>query len=75
MSVYLCVYVCLHHNITPYFVKCGQIATKLRDITGIGRSHQICGKHIIVDNSGTIHRINIKLVPIYFERQDDFVTS
>ena len=44
------------------------IVTKLRDITEIGESHQICGKHIIVDNSGTTHRRNIK----YFERQDDF---
>ena len=60
-----------HHN----FVKCGRIVTKLRYITVIGRSHQICVEHIVVYNSRTIHHRNVKLEPKYFECQDGFLTS
>ena len=36
-----------------------------RNITGKHQGQRNCEKHIIVDNSGTTHRINVKLVPKY----------
>ena len=32
---------------------------------GPGQGHRNCEKHILVDNSGKIHRGNVKLVPKY----------
>ena len=49
-----------------------------RNIKGQGQAHRKCEKHIIVDNSGTTLRRNVKLMSTYYpkteaNKQDDVV--
>ena len=59
----------MHLQCNMHMGQMPQIAIKIiiKDITGIGRRHQICGK------LETTPRRNVKLMPKYFERQDDFI--